>query len=424
MNKKKSIAIIGAGISGLSSAYHLHNDFEVSLFEKEDYFGGHTDTHDLEVNGESVLIDSGFIVFCRQYYPNFSAMLDKLGVESQPTVMSFSAHNTQSKLVYNATSLNKLFCQRKNLINPRFYRMLFDLVRFYKTATAVLKCDDITLSVKDYLAQRNYSDAFTQDHLYPMISALWSATPERVEQFPIRHLVEFLHKHGMMKLVFRPDWRVIKNGSSSYIKALQQQLNCEWKINAPVSSVTRTNNNVTINCVSGEAHSFDAVIFATHSDQALALLEQPSEHELDVLGAISYEKNHVVVHTDDSVMPANKQAWASWNTEVPNEFNPVTQRCCTANYWMNLLQGLAIKTNIFTTLNSHHKIDPNKVLVERHYAHPIFTATSVTAQQQKHLIDGKNRSYFVGAYWGWGFHEDGARSAAQTCALVKTDLAG
>ena len=421
MKNKKRVAIIGAGISGLCSAFHLHEEFDVTVYEKENYFGGHTDTHALSIEGKTVNVDSGFIVFCKAFYPNFSAMLDELGVQSQPTVMSFSARNHQSGVIYNATSLNKLFCQRKNLLRPSFYRMLLDLIRFYSQAVKVLDSDDHQTSVKEYLDKHNYSRAFTDDHLFPMISALWSATPERVAQFPIRHLVEFLHKHGMMKLINRPEWLVVKDGSKSYVDALHQQLSCRWKIESPVSQVKRFDNRVEITTIDQQTETYDAVIIATHSDQALQILDQPTDDEKSILGRIKYEKNHVVVHTDESIMDPNKQSWASWNTEVPHSLDSITQKCCTANYWMNLLQNLPIKTNVFATLNSHHRINKDKILQERTYAHPIFTAESVAAQKQKAVINGQQNTYFVGAYWGWGFHEDGARSAYEAVQLIRRD---
>lgn len=422
----KKIAIIGAGIGGLSTAYHLNRDYAVTIFDKENYFGGHTDTHSLQIEGQSVRIDSGFIIFCPEFYPHFSAMLDNLGVASKPTDMSFSAHNQTTGLVYNATSLNKLFCQRRNLINPRFYRMLFDLIRFYSRAEKVLKTDDVSLTVKQFLEQNHYGEGFAQDHLYPMISALWSATPERVEQFPIRHLVEFFRDHGLLKLVSRPQWKVLENGSASYVEALQAHLKCDWRRNTKVTAVKRNQDGVTITSESYEDipnnEDFDAVVFATHSDQALTMIQQPSKTETEVLSAIQFERNHVVVHTDEDIMHPNQQSWASWNTEVPAADNAQAQTCCTANYWMNSLQGLSLKTNVFTTLNSNHRINPSKILAERHYAHPIFTATSVAAQRKKALIDGKNRSYFVGAYWGWGFHEDGARSGYHVSQLIREQI--
>lgn len=417
----KKIAIIGAGISGLSTAYHLHNDYSITVFEKEDYLGGHTDTHDFEIDGQSVRVDSGFIIFCQEFYPRFSAMLNKLGVKAESTDMSFSAHNQQTGLVYNATSINKLFCQRKNLLSPRFYRMLFDIARFYSRSIEVLKSNDNATTVKQYLDDNGYGNGFAQDHLLPMISALWSATPERVEQFPIRHLVEFFNNHGLLKLVNRPQWLVVKGGSASYVEALHKALKCQWQLNTSVTKVERHYQQVFVT-TKDDTQAFDAAVFATHSDQALAMISSPSEDEQRILSAIPFEQNHVIVHTDDSIMHPNQRSWASWNTEVPNQFDSVTQQCCTANYWMNSLQNLPLKTNVFSTLNSNHKINPSKILKERFYTHPIFTAKSVAAQKDKPRIDGKNRSYFVGAYWGWGFHEDGARSAYEVSQLIREQV--
>jgi len=422
MPQKKRIAIVGAGIAGLSTAFHLHQDYDITVFEKEDYLGGHTDTHTLTIDGQLVNVDSGFIVFCRQFYPHFSAMLDTLGIETQTTDMSFSAYNRQSDVVYNATSLNTLFCQRRNLFKPSFYHMLIDLMRFYRQAVRVLDRNDHTMTVKEYLQKNNYSDAFINDHLFPMISALWSATPERVEQFPIRHLVEYLYKHGMMKLINRPEWLVVKGGSSQYIKALKKSLDCQWYISSAVTRVKRHENQILITTDDDNSHKFDAVVMATHSDQALALLENPSNDEQSILGDICFENNHVVVHTDEQVMHPNRKSWASWNTQVPDELDPNSTSCCTANYWMNSLQDLPIKTNVFSTLNSHSKIDKSKILKERTYAHPIFTAKSVAAQTKKSVINGQQHTYYVGAYWGWGFHEDGARSAYETTQLIKSQL--
>ena len=421
-NSGKSIAIIGSGISGLSCAYHLHSNYRVTVFEKENRLGGHTDTHSFTIDGKKINIDSGFIIFCREHYPNFCRMLDELKVTSQITDMSFSVHNRKSGLIYNATSLNSLFCQRKNIFSFRFYRMLLDLLRFYIQAKKVLKSTDTNYTVEEYLNNNHYSIHFAEDHLYPMISALWSTTPEKVKAYPILHLIEFLSKHGLMNILTRPEWRVIRNGSNSYIEAIKKQVKCTWRIGTPILSIERDNNKILIKTVKGE-EIFDAVIFATHADQTLKILgDDASKDERTILSAIKFEKNHVVVHTDENIMHSNKLSWASWNAEVPNAFNPNTLKCCTANYWMNSLQGINTKTNIFTSLNSHNIIDKDKILAERHYSHPIFTKESVNAQAQKHLLDGFKNSYFVGAYWGWGFHEDGARSAAEVCDKITSTL--
>ncbi len=421
MSIKKRIAIIGAGISGLSTAYHLHDEYQVTLFEKEDYVGGHTDTHELVIDNKTVNIDSGFIIFCREFYPNFCAMLDKIGVESQATNMSFSAHNRQSNVVYNATSPNKLFCQRSNFFSFSFYHMLFDIVRFYKTSPQVLRSNDKKTTVAEYLKKNKYSEGFINNHLLPMISALWSATPERVTQFPIHHLVDFFSRHGLMQILNRPKWQVIKNGSNSYVKALSEQLDVQWKTGSTVKKVIR-GQGIKVLTDDGDESIYDAVVMALHADSALAILNKPSQDEQDILSAIPFEENHVIVHTDEKIMHPNTSSWASWNVEVPNDFDTNTQRVCTANYWMNLLQGLELESNVFTSLNVQHKIDPGKILAERVYYHPVFTANSVAAQKKKSLLDGRQGTYFVGAYWGWGFHEDGARSAADISQLIRLQV--
>ncbi|NND81606.1 MAG: FAD-dependent oxidoreductase [Gammaproteobacteria bacterium] len=417
-SERPSIAIVGGGIAGLSAAFHLQSRFRVTLFEAQSKLGGHTDTHEFDIDGAVRAVDSGFIVFCRRYYPHFSAMLEQLAVPSQATTMSFSAHNLHSGVMYNATSLNRLFCQRRNLVSPRFYRMLLDLVRFYTRAPAVLKTDDHQTSVADYLRQHHYSTAFSDDHLLPMISALWSATPQRVAEFPIRHLVEFLHNHGMMNLWQRPDWEVVKGGSERYVDALREQLDCHLQTGSEVRRIERQPEGVQLET---DAHQsrFDAVVIATHADQALILLADPSPAEQSILSAIPFESNHVLVHQDESVMPPLKSAWACWNTEVPNDVHPQSQYCCTAHYWMNELQGLEMAENVFVSLNSRDQIDASKVLAERHYSHPIFSAQSVTAIRQLPEINGRQRTAYAGAFWGWGFHEDGARSGWQAAQQIE-----
>ncbi len=416
------MAIIGSGISGLSTAYHLHPDFDVTVFEKQGYLGGHTDTHKLEIDKQTHNIDSGFIIYCPEYYPHFNAMIEQLGVDSQLTNMSFAARNQSTDTIYNSTNINRLFCQRRNIVSPRFWRMLFDITRFYRTSPKVLKGSKLELTTGQYLSDNKYGDGFVNDHLLPMISALWSTTPQRVLEFPIFHLVAFFQNHGLLKLIKRPDWRVICNGSASYVNALVNKLKCRWELNVEVKSVRRDTDGVTIGFSSSQSEKFDAVVFACHADQALQLIHSPSDDEVSILGAIPFENNSVVVHTDESIMHSNKLSWASWNTEVPDNTDPQSLECCTANYWMNLLQGLSCNTNVFTSLNSYKKIDAEKILTKRQYSHPIFTASSVAAQKQKHLIDGKKHSYFVGAYWGWGFHEDGARSAFEVSQLMKGEL--
>ena len=422
MSEKKSIAIIGGGIAGLSAAYHLDQDFDVTVFEKESKLGGHARTHDFEFNGEKLRIESGFIAFTRKQYPYFSRLLDSLRIPSKKTSMSFAVSNQNTGVVYNATSLDKLFCQRINLLNPKFWRMLIDLIRFYLSAKKIINTLPKTMTVAEYLQQQNFGEMFASDHLVPMISALWTCPPKDVLRFPIVHLVKCLTAHGMMSLCFRPKWEVLSNGSDSYVDALHQTLKCSWHTAQAIKLVERDEHGVTVTCANGLQYHFDAIIFATHADQALTLLSKPSQAEKEILGAMEFQVNHVSIHTDESIMPANKKAWASWNVEVPNNTDQSTIGACVATYWANNLRGLKTNQNIFTSLNRRERIKPDTILFECEYSHPIFTSDLVAAQQRKAEIDGNNRSYFAGAYWGWGFHEDGARTAYEVVQLIKSDF--
>ena len=410
------IAIVGSGISGVSAAYHLDKrGHETTIFEKANYFGGHTDTHSFNINGELVNIDSGFIVFAKEYYPHFTSMLDELGIKSKPTEMSFSASNPLSGLVYNATNLNTLFCQRSNLLKPKFYRMIIDIVRFYQSANSILSQTGTSLTSAEYFKQKCYSKIFQEDHIFPMIGALWSTPPSLVKHYPIRFLVEYMLAHGMMNIWQRPEWQVLNNGSFEYINALKQRLQkCTWKLNCGVTNVIRENNRVLIHSASAEPEYFDAVIMACHSDQAKVLLQQPTQQEREILGAIGFEANEITIHTDENIMPKNKLAWASWNTRVSTN----KAEACSATYWMNELQGLNIHTNVFVSLNENRQVNPEKVLKKRHYHHPSYTNKSVAARKKLPDINGKNRTAYAGAYWGWAFHEDGARSGHDAAMLL------
>lgn len=411
------IAVVGAGISGLTAAWYLssHEQAEVSVFEANDYIGGHTDTHQIEVLGKNWSVDSGFIVFNRLNYPNFCHLLEELGIESELTEMSFSVHDSSSGLEYNATSLNKLFCQRKNLLNPRFYRMIADLLRFYREAPAVLDEADNRQTVGNYLKAHHYSDIFINDHLLPMACALWSGPGDRLINMPVRYLVAFMSNHKMLSLTQRPEWRVVKGGSRQYVEALLNRFSGKVYVSTPVESVRRVYNGVSLS-VGGESLPFDAVVFACHSDQALQLLADPSPAETEVLGGIDYQQNLMQLHADKSVLPANPQAWASWNVHIGEE----SAERCTVSYHMNTLQNLNAPVEFIVSLNSAERVDPSKVFVERHYAHPVYTEQTLTAQQRWADISGKQHSYYCGAYWGWGFHEDGVSSALRVVDQLRS----
>lgn len=408
------IAVIGGGIAGLSAAYYLSKQHQVSVFEASNYLGGHTDTHEIRVAGEIYDIDTGFIVFNEQNYPNFSRLLTELNVESQPTTMSFSVSNVLSGLEYNATDLNRLFCQRRNLLSPSFYRMLWDLARFYREAPTLLDSDDDSLSIGDYLQQNHYSDVFIDDHLMPMACALWSGPGVSIREFPARYFISFMHNHNMLNLTERPQWRVVKNGSKRYVDKLVASCPATFHTTAVVQRVSRDANGVTLQ-VNGETQRFDKVVIATHSDQALRLLDKPSQAEIDILGAIGYQQNDMLLHSDKSILPKKKAAWASWNVRVCPELT----NQCTVNYHMNTLQGLDAPLEFIVSLNSDHLVDPAKVFLSRRYAHPIYNAATIAAQKRWSQLAGDKHTYYCGAYWGWGFHEDGVNSALRVVEALQ-----
>ncbi|TLX22391.1 NAD(P)/FAD-dependent oxidoreductase [Thermomonas fusca] len=405
------IAIVGSGIAGLASAWLLSQAHEVVLFEANDYLGGHTHTHAVEQAGRSYRVDTGFIVHNPAHYPLLTRLFDTLGVATAPTTMSFSVHSERTGLEYNATTLDTLFCQRRNLLSPRFLGMVRDLFRFYRQAPSLLVGDGPGPGIGDWLEANGYGAAFRDDHLVPMASALWSSPPEQILRFPARYLVQFMANHQMLQVSGRPEWRVVRDGSASYVEALRARWQVQERLRCPVRSVTRDGHGVVVESAAG-SERFDQIVLACHSDQALALLADASVNERDVLGAIAYQPNDVVLHTDASLLPRNRKAWAAWNAFLPGDPGAP----CTVSYCMNLLQGLHSPDPFVVTLNRSEAIAPDKVLRRLRYHHPVYDAASVAAQQRKAAIQGHNHTWFAGAYWGWGFHEDGMRSAVEVAA--------
>ncbi len=407
------IAVVGSGIAGLASAWLLSRQHEVTVFEAGSYFGGHTHTHEVEQAGRRYRIDSGFIVHNPAHYPLLTQMFAQLGVTSQPTTMSFSVHSEASGLEYNAATLDTLFCQRRNLLSPRFIAMVGDLRRFYREAPALLRRHDDMTSLGDYLLQHGYGAAFRDEHLIPMASALWSSPPTRILQFPARYLVQFMANHQMLQISDRPQWRVVRGGSSTYVAALRARWSVHERLNCPVHSILRHAGGVELASGAGVEH-FDQVVLACHSDQALRLLGDANEREQSILGAMGYQANDAVLHTDASVLPRRRKAWAAWNAWLPRD----PDAACTVSYCMNLLQGIESPEPFVVTLNRSEAIDPDKVLARMRYHHPVYTQASVQAQRRKAEIQGTRRTWFAGAYWGWGFHEDGMRSAVDVAAAL------
>ncbi|MEC7816166.1 MAG: FAD-dependent oxidoreductase [Pseudomonadota bacterium] len=417
---RQRIAVIGAGVSGLTAAWLLSEKHDVQLFEAGDYAGGHTNTEQVEAGGQTWPVNTGFIVFNDWTYPNFIKLMDRLGVASEVSDMSFSVDSHATGLQYNGTSLNTLFAQRKNLFNLPFLKMIREILRFNKESRADLAAGNIPdgETLGEYLNRNHYSRYFRNYYIVPMGAAIWSAPEIVLEQFPIRFFLQFFNNHGMLSVDDRPTWRVISGGSATYVKAMMGRLGDRTHLNSPVEKVVRYADGVTIT-VKGEDHRFDQVILACHSDQALNMLGDPSDQEREILGAIGYQKNDVVLHTDASVLPSTRLAWAAWNYTIPeHSTQPVS-----VTYNMNILQNFHNAPETFcVTLNRSHDIDPAKVIKRFEYDHPVFTLDAVKAQERYDEIGNHNRTHFCGAYWFNGFHEDGVRSALRVTQAFGVEL--
>jgi predicted NAD/FAD-binding protein len=399
------VAIVGTGIAGNVAAYHLNRDHQITVYEANNYIGGHTHTHDIQINGQHYAVDTGFIVFNHRTYPNFIQLLNELGVAEQLSTMSFSVKCERTGLEYMGSTLNSLFAQRRNLLRPRFWKMLGEVLRFNREANELIadEGDDITLG--DYLKQGNYSAMFTNYYLVPMAAAVWSADLQLMYQFPARYLMRFFHNHGLLSINDRPQWYVIEGGSKTYVEALTGSFKDKIRLTSPVTSVERREDGVWITSHHGEER-YDAVFMACHSDQALALLQAPTEAEQQVLGAIHYQPNEILLHTDSSVLPRRRRAWAAWNYHLLQG----DQGRVPVTYNMNILQGLDCEEQLCVTLNNSDAVDSDKVLKRIHYQHPIYTRESVAAQARQSEIS-RDGIYYCGAYWRYGFHEDGVVSA-------------
>ncbi|MGF1752062.1 FAD-dependent oxidoreductase [Vibrio makurazakiensis] len=405
----KKIAIIGSGISGLTCAYLLSKKNDVTVFEKNDYVGGHTATVDIEHKGQDYAIDTGFIVFNDRTYPNFNELLMQLGIQRQATEMSFSVHNRQTKFEYNGHGINALFAQRRNVFRPKFWRLIYEIVKFNNLCKDAFRQGNIQeqSSLGEFLNKHHFSEFFSQHYILPMGAAIWSTSLEEMEKFELKFFIQFFYHHGLLNIVDRPQWYVVPGGSRMYVDAILTKLNKPVLTGSDIESVSRGQDKATVIMKGGDTHSFDEVIFACHSDQALALIDNPTDDEKDVLSGIPYSRNEVVLHTDTQLLPDRELAWASWNYMLDGDLSRPS--CVTYN--MNILQGIQSGDTFCVTLNQSDVIDPNKVIQSFVYHHPVLDAFSVKAQKQRPRICGKNHCHFVGAYWYNGFHEDGVRSA-------------
>ena len=411
------IAIVGAGISGLVCAHLLGESHDVTVFEAGDYLGGHTHTVAVDLDGDKQSVDTGFIVFNDNYYPNFRRLIDRLGVESQLTSMSLSVRCDSANLEYAGATVGSLFAQPRNLVRPAFWRMLRDVARFQREGPAALAHLDDETTVEAFVAAGKYSGEFVRYFLAPMGSALWSSPAGDFLRFPVRFIIEFFANHGMMQMTGRPPWRVVKGGSSRYVEALAARCRVRFRMSSPVRLVTRSANESLVRHDAGVG-SFDHVVFACHSDQALSILGPAATAvEREILGHFPYQRNHAVLHTDTGVLPRRRRAWACWNYHLAADLH----RSAAVTYNMNLLQSLRSRHTFCVSLNESG-IDPNKVIRRLTYHHPVFLPGRRAMQARHAELIGPNRTSFCGAYWGFGFHEDGVRSALAVCRSFGKDL--
>lgn len=419
-NTPQRIAVVGAGVSGLTAAWLLAEHHDVQLFEAGNYAGGHTNTRMVEAGGRQWPVNTGFIVFNDWTYPGFIRLMDRLGVPYEDSDMSFSVDAPANKLQYNGTSLDTLFAQRKNLINPRFLKMVREILRFNRQTRSDLdarRLDD-SETLGQYLDRHGFSRYFRNHYIVPMGAAIWSAPELVLAQFPIRFFLQFFNNHGMLSVDDRPQWRVIFGGSAQYVRRMMERLGQCTHLHSPVERVTRQADGVTVR-VNGENLLFDQVILACHSDQSLAMLGDATDAETEILSAIPYQNNDVVLHTDSSVLPSNRRAWAAWNYHLPRQADqPVS-----VTYNMNILQNFHTAPETFcVTLNRSQDIDESRVIERYSYDHPVFSLAAVAAQHRYHDIGNRNRTHYCGAYWFNGFHEDGVQSALRVAEAFGVSL--
>lgn len=407
------IAVIGSGISGLSAAWLLSKQHDVTLFEKDDRLGGHSNTQFVEVGGKVVPVDTGFIVYNEQTYPNLTALFQHISVRTENSDMSFAVSSDEGRFEYSGTGLNGLFAQRRNLVRPRFWSILSDIRRFYTEAAQDAQRMPTTYTLSQYLEDQRYSSGFIYDHLIPMGAAIWSMPAERMLAFPFKSFIGFCQNHGLIQFKDRPQWRTVSGGSKNYVDRLAAGISGGVRLNATIEHVNRMPGFIELVDRDGESERFDHLVVATHSDQALRLLESGklgvSDRERALLGAIQYQKNVALLHTDPSLMPRTRRAWSSWNYIKRTDTAQCPGDLCVS-YWMNRLQNLSCDQDLFVTLNPTHQPAEGSVLRSFVYSHPLFDTAAMNAQSSLWELQGHNRTWFCGAYFGHGFHEDGLQA--------------
>ena len=410
------IGIIGSGIAGLSAAWLLRNRYELDLYEQNDYTGGHTHTIEVEEEGSKIPIDTGFIVYNEPNYPQLTQLLRHLDVQTQPTDMSFAVSVGQGKLEYAGDNLSKLFAQRRNLFNRRFLSMIKEILRFNKQCKQILEHDDPSLSLGEFLDLNGYNRQFREHYLLPMASAIWSCPTRTMLSFPVSSFVRFFHNHGLINLKQRPQWKTVVNGSWQYVKKMSAGLVNKVRLKEPVISVRRLADGVEVVTAQGRKQRYDALILACHADQALSLLENPSRLEKQLLSQFHYQKNQAFLHTDPSLMPKSRSVWSSWN--YLSDDRQTGDNAVSVSYWMNRLQRLEAGRDYIVSLNPLREPRRNRLIAEMTYDHPVFDSAAMLAQQRLEQIQGSERIWYCGSYFGYGFHEDALRSSIELAAKL------
>ena len=403
------VAVIGSGISGLSAAHYLSKNFKVDLFEKNNHFGGHSHTLDINVENNIIPVDIGFIVFNFQTYPNFINFLNDNNVEIEKSNMSFSVSVKGTNIEYCGKGILGIFSNKKNLLNFNFFKMFFEIIKFYKKSNN-LKNTEENLKLDDFLKSEGMSEYFINYHIVPMVSAIWSMPPYEAKQMPLTFFLKFFQNHGLFNLKKRPQWYTIKNRSRTYVNKILKTISGEYYKNYAINKISRHPNGVQVFYGGkNEFFDYDKVVIATHADEALSLISEPTKDEKDILSNFKYKKNYAIIHTDETVMPNNKKAWSSWNSSVNKDNNSQT----SITYWLNLLQNLNTKKNFFLSLNPFYKIEKNKIIKEINFTHPYYDKAALDNQKRLKYIQNKNNTLYCGSYFGYGFHEDGIKSSIE-----------
>jgi len=401
------IAVVGSGISGLSAAYYLSKKFKVDLFEQDNHFGGHSYTYEIKNNNKKILVDLGFIVFNELSYPNLLNFFKELDVPYEKSDMSFAVSVQNTGIEYGGRGLKALFANKLNIINFNFIKMIKEIISFYKTAPSLLNNEIENETLGGYLEKINSSKYFTNFHIIPMVSAIWSMPFSKVKDMPLKLFLNFFINHGLFRLKNRPQWYTVSNRSKTYVNKVLKKISGEYFKNYKVDRISRSAHNVRIT-IGNEYLDYDHVVLASHADQSLKMLDNPTPDEKRILGEFKYVSNIAILHTDEQLMPRKKLAWSSWNSISKEN---LSKTCVT--YWLNNLQNLKCKENYFLTLNPVQDIEKNKVISKVNFTHPYFNSQTAKLQKELHSLQGKKRTWFCGSYFGYGFHEDGLKSSIE-----------